>query len=228
MKIDLLDSTDHRGWTPPWDTTNQPTYQQKTHHTILLVSYGKFKLLYLIPIPVPHGRTDVFLYYIYWMSYPGWKKQTIDCSCHGINLFLSVYTTQGRAHKGDSRLGQHANPTKRNIMAAILQSRGPVVTHKVVIWGWKFLKMMSSKQFIGVANDLQDANLGTVMKFQTASRLSFVFIKKPPHEITEALAANLDLCSLEYYTTRYNLPVSKSVPLGIRHQLTSMGLVPYS
>ncbi len=84
--------------------------------------------------------------------------------------------------------------------------------------------MMSSKQFANVANDLQKANLGTAVK--APGMRSVVFIKKPPEEVTEALAANPDLCSLDRYTARYNLPVSKSVSLGVRHQLASMGLIP--
>ncbi len=88
--------------------------------------------------------------------------------------------------------------------------------------------MLSAKQFGAIANELQEANMGRVVTLQMKahSRQFLVFIKKPPEEMADVLTANPDLCSLEHYTNKYNSPVSKSVSLGVRHQLASMGIVP--
>ena len=112
-------------------------------------------------------------------------------------------------------------------MAAILQTRGPVVAHNVVVWNWKFLKMLSSKQFIAAANDLHAAGLGTLVNIQTSGggRSSMIFLKKAPDEIADILMENSDLCSLDHYVARYNLPVSKSISLGVRHRLAQMGVI---
>ena len=128
-----------------------------------------------------------------------------------------------------TRLSQNATTSKRNIMAAILQSLGPVATHKVVARNWKFLRMLTVKQYLMAAQDLESANLGSLVAVETSKgRVSHVFIKKLPSEIQPFLAANPDLCTLEYFEARFNKPVSKSVSLIERHHIARLGLVPAS
>ena len=111
-------------------------------------------------------------------------------------------------------------------MAAILQTRGPVVEHKVVVWNFKFLKMMTAKQFVAAATELHEANLGQMMSVKCGGRPYMVFIKRPPEEIQDALLMNQDLCQVDYYATRYRLPVSKSVSFALRASLVQSGVVP--
>ena len=84
------------------------------------------------------------------------------------------------------------------------------------------MKSFSVDQFAEAAYTLETLNLGTVAVI--GSRLK-VFIKKPPSEAEAILFQNPDLCSPEYYAQRYNQPLSKSVSLGVRHQIASMKLV---
>ncbi len=86
--------------------------------------------------------------------------------------------------------------------------------------------MLSSKQFIAIAKEMEHAGLGIIVSLQTGSRPSNVFIKKPPVEIQPILEANLDLCSPEHYTMRYRLPMSKIIHRSTRIHLMAMGLVP--
>lgn len=117
--------------------------------------------------------------------------------------------------------------TRRNIMAAVLQSAGKVVKHKMLVSNWKFLNMLTSKQFVTAASDLQEIGLGSLITLPTSSRPSQVFIKKLPQEVAPVLEENPDLCTVEYYAVRFNLPTSKYVTQQMREKLVSMGLVPY-
>ena len=107
-------------------------------------------------------------------------------------------------------------------MAAILQTSGPVTIHAVICRNYKFLSKSTADQFMEAAHELQSLNLGSVV----AMGRSCVFIKRPPDEVMIILDANPDLCSRDFYRSRYNKPLSKSVPLGIRHQLSTKKLVP--
>ena len=112
-------------------------------------------------------------------------------------------------------------------MAAFLQTKGPVISHRILTTNWTFLKQIVLKQFVNAGNDLMNAGLGRLIFLQgTGHRGCHVFIKTPPQEAQDVLFANRDLISYEYYKTRYNMPVSKSLKLGLRHQLVSQKLVP--
>ena len=93
-----------------------------------------------------------------------------------------------------------------------------MTTYDVIARNYRFLKNFSVDQFAEAAYSLETLNLGTVAVI--GSRLK-VFIKKPP----AILMQNPDLCSPEYYAQRYNQPLSKSVSLGVRHQIATMKLV---
>ena len=111
-------------------------------------------------------------------------------------------------------------------MAAILQTKGPVVTPRVVKNVWKFLNMMTTTQFEKAAKELQNLNLGTlvVIKGKCGSPSS-AFVKRSPAEVYTVLAMNEDLCTLSYYESRYSESVSKTVTLNVRAQLANMGLI---
>ena len=117
----------------------------------------------------------------------------------------------------------------RNIMAAILQTKGPIVTPALTKHSWKFLYMMSSKQFLKAAQDLAEINLGQLMDLHFRSKHAMVFVKKPPLEIACELEKHPDLCSNEYYVQRYNMPSSKSlqcISLNVRQHVALLGLAP--
>ena len=114
-------------------------------------------------------------------------------------------------------------------MAAILQTKGPIVTPTVAKFNWKFLHMMSTRQFLKAAADLESLRLGRLVNLsQVAQKPSMVFLKIPPDDIMMELQmdSNADLCSIEIYTKQFHKPVSKSVSLNLRSRLVSTGLVP--
>ena len=112
-------------------------------------------------------------------------------------------------------------------MAAILQTKGPVVTPRGVKSSWKFLCMMTTTQFEKAAKELEGLNLGTfvVLKVKGRGNKSPVFVKRSPAEVGTVLEINEDLCTLSYYESRYSESVSKTVTLNVRAQLASLGLV---
>ena len=111
-------------------------------------------------------------------------------------------------------------------MAAILQTKGPVVTPRVVKSVWTFLNMMTSIQFEKAAKELQTLNLGTlVMMKGKRGKTTPVFVKRSPAEVGTVLVMNEDLCTLSYYESRYSGSVSKTVTLNVRAELANMGLI---
>ncbi len=124
----------------------------------------------------------------------------------------------------EGRLGQNGNLTKRSIMAAILQTTGPISTHRVVRLSWKFLRMVSVKQFEAASQELEKLGMGILMTCQGSGKLS-VFIKKLPSEIGAFLMENQDLCPLEYYTSRFFQPSSKMIKDRVKNQLVADGVV---
>ncbi len=112
-------------------------------------------------------------------------------------------------------------------MAAILQSVGPVTGHRVIARNYKFLRLLTVKQFLMAANDLQAADMGMLVTIDSGKGhgRTQLFVKKPPEEMEPYLDANPNLCSVEYYRERYYKPVSKSITLIERHYLSKMGAV---
>ena len=107
-------------------------------------------------------------------------------------------------------------------MAAVLQTAGPVTIHRVLARNWKFLNMLTAKQYLMAATELEGMGLGCVV----ALKGSQVFIKKPPGEVEHILAMNSDLCDFEYYKFRFWKPVSKYVSQMMQDNLVAMGAVP--
>ena len=120
-------------------------------------------------------------------------------------------------------LGQHEDMTRQNIMKAILQTAGPVSTHQTVKQNWRFLRMLSVKQFLSACNDLQALNMGTLVSLQQGKRK--IFVKRPPDEVQEMLDMNPFLSTLEVYEYRFNRPSPKCISLEVQAALVSMGYV---
>lgn len=112
--------------------------------------------------------------------------------------------------------------TPRNIMAAILQTTGPVTLHRVLARNWKFLNMLTVKQYLTAASSLEGLGLGSL----TMQKGSHVFLKKSPEESQAILEVNPDLCNPEYYKVRFFQPVSKYVPQDMQDSLVQYSLVP--
>ena len=127
---------------------------------------------------------------------------------------------------GGPNFGASTAMTKHNIMSAILKTKGPAVTHRVVNCSYTFLRMLTAKQFMTASAELESIGLGTIVSLKSAGRPTYLFVKHPPEEVRPILEANLDLCTPGYYTTRYELPVSKIMSSSVREALTSTGLVP--
>ena len=108
-------------------------------------------------------------------------------------------------------------------MMAILTTAGPVSSYKAVQYTRRNLHCLKRDQFVKAASELEQANLGTLIKLQ---RGGGVFIKKTPDEIGDSLGPFVDLCSYDIYRKRYQLPTSKSISFSLRAKLVTARLVP--
>ena len=113
-------------------------------------------------------------------------------------------------------------------MAALLKTNGPILTPVVVKNNWTFLHKMTTDQFTEAAVALQAINLGVLVDINQGKthRTNYVFVKKQPSEVQMALAANPDLCSIDYYEQRYKKPISKAVTLKARYKIAELNIVP--
>lgn len=110
-------------------------------------------------------------------------------------------------------------------LRAILMTAGPVSTFKAVQYTRMSLHNVTSEQFVNAAMELQEANLGMMVKLQGKGSPAKVFIKKPPDEVDEALSPYVDLCTVDVYRKRYHLPTSKSISFSLRAKLVAAKLV---
>ncbi len=120
-------------------------------------------------------------------------------------------------------LGQHEDLSRQNIMKAILQTAGPVSTHQTVKQNWRFLRMLSVKQFLSACYELETINMGNVVSFEH-SRIK-IFVKRPPDEVQAMLEANTFLSTPEIYAQRFNRPSPKCITLDLQAALVNMGCV---
>ena len=114
-------------------------------------------------------------------------------------------------------------------MSAILLMSGPACTHVAMNSnGPRVLRHITRNQFISAANKLQDNNLGSLLALPSSrqSHSNYIFIKKPPSVIGEALQRNKDLCAIEQYTLRYNMRPPASILRIWKPKLVGLGLVP--
>ena len=112
--------------------------------------------------------------------------------------------------------------TSRDVMAAILLIKGPVVTDKAIKrYGPAFLRHSTVKQFIRAATSLQDAGLGFLMKLPRGTE---VFVKKFPNEVQQVLNANPDLCAWEDYSSRFFLQPPGCITPAFCQKLIDLGV----
>ena len=107
-------------------------------------------------------------------------------------------------------------------MAAILQTKGPIITHQAVRGSWRFLRHLASKPYVSAAMQLQKLNFGAVVNVGTSQ----YFKKKRPDEVSSLLLAHPDLCTLEYYDARFHMPTSSYITPNMRLKLIDFGIVP--
>lgn len=87
------------------------------------------------------------------------------------------------------------------------------------------MHLVSSKQFVEAAEELEKCNLGQLLKMSMGSRMLNIFIKKPPSDIEAILRSNPHLCIFEIYAARYRKPPSKAIGLQLRAKLVALKLV---
>ena len=116
---------------------------------------------------------------------------------------------------------------KTNIMTAILQTPGPVSTHQTINKYWKFLRCSTVKQFLAAAGELQTMNLGSMVPVTVGkgARPTIVFVKRLPVDACRILQSNLDICSPQLYTDKFNGNIPKCITLRMRSYLVSNGFV---
>ena len=130
-----------------------------------------------------------------------------------------------------NRFGTGKFPTIRNIMAGILLLPGPIATiTSVKQSSTVFLFALNKSKFETAANKLQALDLGSLVYLH--GRSSPVFVKKLPGEMGPLLARDdcKDLCTIEEYKMRFELPPPKSITHNARcvnlvETVIDMGLV---
>ena len=110
-------------------------------------------------------------------------------------------------------------------MKAILETTGPVAIPKSVKAVKMSLNILTTKQFLEAAEELEKKNFGKLLKISMGSRVLNIFIKKPPAEIEHVLRSNPEWCTFDVYAARYAKASSKAIGLQLRAKLVSMKLV---
>ena len=123
-------------------------------------------------------------------------------------------------------LRQDALLTKRNIMAAILQTPGPVSSHGAINRYWKFLRCSTVKQFTAAGTELERLNLGRLVGIKAGTREVQMFVKRMPNEVQDILESNQDLCTPAKYLDKFKGNTPKCIGWKVRSILISNGLVP--
>lgn len=137
---------------------------------------------------------------------------------------MILFSIQGRKSGEYNRLiSSNSIVSRGTIMTAILQTLGPVATCRTIRANWKFLKSATRQQFLSAAKELERLGYGAVVNLSQN-----VFIKKPPHEVREALHANPEICEEDLYAIRYIKAPSKVVSEHLRLQLIKMGYITLS
>ena len=140
--------------------------------------------------------------------------------------FLQIPSNVFKNRPCSKHLGPNTPMTKRNIMAAIVRSMGPVSTHQVIKHGWRFLRMITLEQFLVCAQALEAANLGTILNHNpNRNKPVYFFIKKAPSAVIQELLDNPDLCTPDLYAERFCLPTPNLVSATMRIQIAATGLV---
>ena len=112
--------------------------------------------------------------------------------------------------------------SQKNIMAAILQAKGPIVNRQVVRGGWRFLRHLKSQPYLSACSQLQILDFGSEITLNTSQ----FFLKRPPDQVASILAEYPELCSLDDYTERYSMPTPAVIAEKVRLKLINSGKVP--
>ncbi|XP_072016043.1 uncharacterized protein [Amphiura filiformis] len=111
--------------------------------------------------------------------------------------------------------------TVKELMSAILLSKGPVVTPSAIQKnGPHYLRHVSKKQFMNAATKLHQMNLGILVNLTSA-----VFVKKTPVEAKLMEEHYKDLCTMDQYIDRYFQPLPRIISSFLREKLVAMGLM---
>ncbi len=114
--------------------------------------------------------------------------------------------------------------TVKNMMSGVLLAPGPVSTHlSVKGLSPTFNLAISKAKFMAAANQLQAANLGSLVVLDNISRSAHVFVKKPPEEVRGQLQ---DFATDEEYSDRFSLPPASTVNMKMQEELVRLGYVP--
>ena len=119
--------------------------------------------------------------------------------------------------------------TAKNIKTAILLSPGPVSSRLTTrSMSSAFQVAIKKANFMSAASQLQANGLGTLVVLSSISSGAHVFVKKTPAEMALALQApeNVDLCSIEEFEERFNMPPPAYINERIQEGLVREGLVP--
>ena len=136
-------------------------------------------------------------------------------------LFLFVLQDEAVAEEDSKR----SLPTIQAVMAGILLAAGPVVSRRMLSVNSKALIYLTGQQFEDAAIHLQEANMGTVVRDFVPRRRSFVFIKKPPFEVSAILEDLGLLVSHEKYEQRYNLAIPPAISSNMLEKLQERGFM---
>ncbi|XP_072015208.1 uncharacterized protein [Amphiura filiformis] len=135
-------------------------------------------------------------------------------------------TSRGQVVKGGLLLyGPNPAISRRSVMAAIVQTNGPVSTHNAAGRVRPFLSCLTSGQFMKAGKELEAANLGMLVNLGMSGRGAHVFVKKPPDEAFPGLQANPDLCSPDFYREKYFRAPPACITWKQRASLVAMGCV---
>ena len=117
--------------------------------------------------------------------------------------------------------------TLANIKTAILQCIGPVCTHISMRNGWRFLRTLTSGQFLAVAKELEASKLGRVVSVHKKGKGKpcHVFIKNPPSEVVFILKRPELRTTFGLYKTQYQHPIPNSIQPHIKEQLHDWGVI---
>ena len=115
--------------------------------------------------------------------------------------------------------------SQTDIMKAILETTGPVTTALSLKAVKRSMHLVSSKQFVEAAEELEKCNCGQLLKMSMGSRVLNIFIKRPPPDIESILRSNPHLGIFEIYAARYGKAPSKAIGLQLRAKLVALKLV---
>ena len=119
-----------------------------------------------------------------------------------------------------------SQPCIGDVKTAIILFPGPVVTHRGFRQSAPRFVRSSTVDEFNAAVDQLTPQFGSLLYARVAgsANQTRVFVKRCPH-IIAAKCPTRTLCQLHEYTTKYNLPVHKSVARRIKDLLIAQNLI---